>query len=73
MAVPIFLVPKDLLRLPDFSNYHYESVRLLYNRIKERLGKEKHQRITLVEFATYMGVEVDEIAHFFTIPSKSSQ
>jgi GTP-sensing pleiotropic transcriptional regulator CodY len=36
--------------------------RLLLKRIKDRLGKEEHQFVTIEEFSTYTGIKIEQVA-----------
>jgi hypothetical protein len=55
-----FLFPKDIMRvLPHITSYN--GAWLHYKLIKDTLGKQKHQRITILEFATYEGFPVSAV------------
>lgn len=49
----IIIYPKDVAIITGRSERYG---RLVIQRIKEKLGKEKHQLVTVEEFAEYVGV-----------------
>jgi len=52
---PVFIKPKDLfLFFIDMSSSNGVSKK--YNRMREMIGKEKHQPITVWEFAEHIGL-----------------
>ena len=59
MSVKLFLRPKDLMVLKDYSTYN--TAWQAYRRLKDCLGKQKHQHITLREFADYEGIDIAEV------------
>ena len=59
MNVKLFLRPKDLMILKDYSTY--KTAWQGYRRLKDSLGKKKHQHITLREFADYEGIDIAEV------------
>ena len=54
----IFLYPKDLSILTGRTE---KQARKTYETIKQSLGKQEHQKITIEEYATYEGIAVEEI------------
>jgi hypothetical protein len=55
MPTRLFIKTKDVALIMGFSD------RQARNRIKETLQKEKHQLVTVVEFAKFEGITVDEV------------
>ncbi|MAZ29290.1 MAG: hypothetical protein CL868_19740 [Cytophagaceae bacterium] len=55
------IYPKDIQRITGRSERYG---RQLLMDIKLYLGKEKHQFVTIYEFAMYCGLEVEEVAAF---------
>ena len=49
------LIYSHLQHSPDSTIY------TKYNRLKARIGKEKHQHITVEEFSEYIGVEKQDV------------
>jgi hypothetical protein len=56
----IFLFPKDILRVLTHINT-YNGAWKHYQAIKDSLGKQKHQRITVQEFANWEGLSAASI------------
>lgn len=54
MAAGIFLEPKDIMIVKGYSNYN--TAWTYYRDIRNALGKKKHQKITLHEYAEYEGI-----------------
>jgi hypothetical protein len=52
----IIIYPKDIQRITGKSERYG---RLLIKRIKDRLGKEDHQFITIDEFSAYTGIKIE--------------
>lgn len=62
---PVFIKPKDLfLFFIDIRSSNGVSKK--YNRMKEVIGKEKHQPITVWEFADYIGLPTDFVLQRLT-------
>lgn len=59
MARGIFLQPKDLMILAGYS--HYNSALEGLNQLKFVLGKQKHQPVTVNEYAKHMGIDAKEV------------
>ncbi|MEO5681449.1 MAG: hypothetical protein ABIQ88_02345 [Chitinophagaceae bacterium] len=56
----LFLYPPDFLKIYDHLTT-YMGAYYRYKAIKKLLGKQKHQFITVKEFADWEGVAVEEI------------
>jgi hypothetical protein len=56
----LFLYPADLLCIYDHIT-HYQTALKKYNRIKNMLGKQKHQKLTVKEFADWEMIPEQEI------------
>lgn len=54
----IAIYPKDIMVITGKSERYS---RLLLNRVKKHLNKEKHQIISFDEFCSYMGIKTDEV------------
>jgi len=54
----IVIYPQDIALITGKSDRYG---RMIIKRIKEQLGKEDHQFITIKEFAKYMGIEIIDI------------
>jgi len=54
----IVIYPQDVALITGRSDRYG---RMIIKRIKEQLGKEDHQLITIKEFSTYMGIEIELI------------
>lgn len=52
----IIIYPKDIQRITGKSERYG---RLLLKRIKDRLGKEDHQFVTVDEFSSYTGIKME--------------
>lgn len=58
MTTRIFIYPKDIAQLMGRSE---KQARIIYNQIKDSLGKLFHQNITIDEYAQYEGIAPDQI------------
>jgi len=54
----IVIYPQDVAIITGRSDRYG---RMIIKRIKEHLGKEQHQFVTIKEFATYMDIEMSLI------------
>jgi hypothetical protein len=54
----IIIYPKDIQRITGKSERYG---RLLLKRIKDRLGKEDHQFVTIEEFSSYTGIKIEQV------------
>jgi hypothetical protein len=54
----IIIYPKDIQRITGKSERYG---RLLLKRIKDRLGKEDHQFVTIDEFSCYTGIKIEQV------------
>jgi hypothetical protein len=52
----LLLYPKDIRRFPDYAHLSKSSLYRLYNRMKAHYEREKHQKITVAQFADYVGL-----------------
>jgi len=59
----ICIYPKDVQRISGKSE---KSHRCLLKKIREHLGKEKHQFITTEELANYTGISLELIQQYLT-------
>ena len=57
----ICVYPKDVQRITGKSE---QSGRRLLKKIRETLGKQEHQFITVEEFAMYTGISLDMIRDY---------
>ncbi len=57
----IIIYPKDIQRITGKSERYG---RLILQKIRQELKKEKHQMITVEEFANYSGLEPEAIEPF---------
>ena len=57
----IIIYPKDIQRITGKSE---KSGQRIIKKIKEHLGKEEHQFVTYVEFATYTGLDKKAVEEF---------
>ena len=57
----IIIYPKDIQRITGKSERYG---RLILQKIRQELKKEKHQMITVEEFANYSGLEPEVIEPF---------
>ena len=55
----IIIYPKDVQRITGKSERYG---RLLLKRIKDHLGKEDHQFVTVDEFSCYTGIKIEQVA-----------
>jgi hypothetical protein len=55
----IIIYPKDIQRITGKSERYG---RLLIKRIKDRLGKEDHQFVSVEEFCSYTGLKYERVA-----------
>lgn len=53
-TVRVCIYPKDVMRITGKSE---RAARKLLTKIKQHLGKEDHQFITVSEFSTYTGID----------------
>lgn len=58
MPTRLFIKTKDVALIMGFSD---RQARNRIKEIKETLQKEKHQLVTVVEFAEFEGITVDEV------------
>lgn len=58
MTTRIFIYPKDIAQLMGRSE---KQARIIYNQIKDSLGKLLHQNLTIDEYANYEGIAPDQI------------
>lgn len=56
--LPLFIYPADVRILTRKSDRHAQQVLQI---IRELLGKERHQGVTVAEYADYMGISVEEV------------
>lgn len=54
----VFIYPKDVQQITRKSIGH---ARLLIQKIKQELGKQKNQSITVSEFSNYMSLKVEDV------------
>ncbi|HNS29674.1 MAG TPA: hypothetical protein PKL52_03990 [Tenuifilaceae bacterium] len=54
----IIIYPKDVQLITGKSERYG---RLLLKRIKDKLGKEDHQFITIEEFSRYTGIKIEQV------------
>lgn len=54
----IFIYPKDIAQLMGRSE---KQARVIYNQIKDSLGKLLHQNLTIDEYARYEGISPDQV------------
>ncbi len=54
----IVIYPQDVALITGRSDRYG---RMIIKRIKEELGKEDHQLVTIQEFALYMGIDISII------------
>jgi len=59
----ICIYPKDVQWITGKSE---QSGRKLLKKIRENLGKQEHQFITVEEFAVYTGISLDKIRNYIT-------
>ena len=52
----IVIYPQDIALITGRSDRYG---RMIIKRIKEQLGKESHQLVTIQEFAVYMAIEIE--------------
>ncbi|SMG35119.1 hypothetical protein SAMN05661096_02300 [Marivirga sericea] len=57
------IYPKDIQRITGKSE---RTGRRLLEKIRERRGKEKHQLITVSEFADYTGIDAETVHEYLT-------
>ena len=57
------IYPKDIQRITGKSE---RTGRRILDRIREQKGKEKHQLITVSEFAHYTGIDVETVQDYIT-------
>ncbi|ADR21226.1 hypothetical protein MATR_11450 [Marivirga tractuosa] len=57
------IYPKDIQRITGKSE---RTGRRLLEKIRERRGKEKHQMITVSEFADYTGIDAETVQEYLT-------
>jgi len=55
------IYPKDIMRITGRSERYS---RLLFKKIKDHFGKEKHQVVTFKEFPEYTGIEEDIVNQY---------
>jgi len=55
---PICIFPKDVQRITGKSERY---ARMLLKKIKERLGKQQHQLVTIDEFCDYIGIRKEQV------------
>jgi len=60
---PICIFPKDVQRVTGKSERY---ARMLLKKIKEQLGKQKHQLVTIEEFCNYIGVKPEQVMALLT-------
>jgi hypothetical protein len=58
----IIIYPKDIMVITGRSERYSREV---IKRIREHLGKEKHQLISVEEFGSYMGLKTEELNKSF--------
>lgn len=58
MKKRIIILTRDICILTGFS---LRKAQRLVQDMRDHLNKEKHQRVTVKEFATYMGIDPEEI------------
>lgn len=54
----VVIYPKDIMVITGKSERYS---RYLIQRIKKHLNKQNHQLVSINEFCTYMGLEIDEV------------
>ncbi len=54
----VVIYPKDIMAITGKSERYS---RYLIQRIKKHLNKQNHQLVSINEFCTYMGLEIDEV------------
>ena len=54
----LIIYPKDIMLITGKSERYS---RYLHKRIKQQLGKQDHQVISVTEFCNYMGLDSNEI------------
>lgn len=57
----IIIYPKDVQLITGKSERYG---RLLLKRIKDRLGKQDHQFVTVDEFSSYTGIKIEQVERF---------
>jgi hypothetical protein len=57
------IYPKDIQRITGKSE---RTGRRILEKIRERRGKEKHQMITVSEFADYTGIDAEIVQEYLT-------
>ena len=57
------IYPKDIQRITGKSE---RTGRRILDRIREQKGKEKHQLITISEFADYTGIDFETVQDYIT-------
>jgi hypothetical protein len=57
------IYPKDIQRITGKSE---RTGRRILEKIRERKGKEKHQMITVSEFADYTGIDAEIVQQYLT-------
>ncbi|WKK79398.1 hypothetical protein [Marivirga arenosa] len=57
------IYPKDIQRITGKSE---RTGRRILEKIRERKGKEKHQLITVAEFADYTGIDAETVQEYLT-------
>ena len=55
----LIIYPKDIMLITGKSERYS---RYLHKRIKQQLGKQDHQVISVTEFCKYMGLDADEVS-----------
>ena len=60
----IVIYPQDVALITGRSDRYG---RMIIKRIKEELGKEDHQFVTIQEFAHYIGIEASEITAIISL------
>jgi ribosomal silencing factor RsfS len=59
MTTPrLFIYPKDLVRITGKSERH---CRAIIATIKKKMGKDKHQLVTVKEYCDFAGVDCDAV------------
>lgn len=61
----VYLFPKDVLRVITHIT-SYNGAWLRYQRIKKCLGKERHQYLTIQEFADWEGLDAHLVLNALT-------
>ncbi len=61
----LILAPKDLYRIPDFSDLSRSALYRRVGKIRDFAGKKRKQPITVIDVADWLGVEPEYIEGVF--------